>query len=192
VSPDPRTPAVILTKLSPSGAEILLDGEAVGYAKDYDGRWDSLSIVPGHHTITLRTEGYTTRVIDIDARPGASYVFSDDLKRGEGEERVALEAPPEPKGNDFHATTATPAPAQASVARGRLRVHVEPEDAAVYLDGEYLGLAGELSRLHGSIPVATGSHRLEVVRPGFETSVTTIDVSGESVAEARVTLSGTH
>jgi hypothetical protein len=108
-------------------------------------------------------------------------LFQDDLKRGEGEERQALPPPAEEP-------RAAPAPAAASVAQGRLKVHVQPDDAAVYLDGEYLGVAGELARLHGSIPVATGRHQLEVVRPGFATSVTSVYVTGEDIADARVSL----
>jgi hypothetical protein len=66
-----------------------------------------------------------------------------------------------------------------------------PEDAAVYLDGEYLGMAGELGRLHGAIPVATGTHRLEVVRPGYAGDVRMIDVNGQDVAAIDLVLAKT-
>jgi hypothetical protein len=182
LAPDPNTPAVVVTRLAPSKAEVLLDGVSVGYTKDYDGRWDSLTIAPGRHTLTFRADGYTTRIVEIDARPGASLLFHDDLKRGEGEERQALPPPTE------EPRAAAPAQPSSSVAQGRLKIHVQPDDAAVYLDGEYLGMAGELARLHGSIPVATGRHQLEVVRPGFATSVTSVYVTGEDIADARVSL----
>jgi hypothetical protein len=188
--PDPRTPATVLTKLAPSKAEVLVDGVSVGYAKDYNGRWDSLELTPGKHTLTFRSPGYTTSVIDLEALPAARYVFSDDLVKGEGETRKTLPAPvaaPEVAATS-DVPAYVPAPASSSVARGRLKVRVQPEDAAVYLDGEYLGLAGELSRLHGAIPVATGQHRLEAVRPGFVSGVSTIDVTSEAVADVAVTL----
>jgi hypothetical protein len=69
-----------------------------------------------------------------------------------------------------------------------LKVQAHPEDAAFYLDGEYLGLAGELARLHGSIAVATGPHRLDIVRPGFVSAVEMIDVAGAEPAVIQLTL----
>jgi hypothetical protein len=50
----------------------------------------------------------------------------------------------------------------------RLLFAVEPEDAAVYLDGHLLGTASQItSEEPDGIPVAPGSHSVEVVRPGL-------------------------
>jgi hypothetical protein len=182
----PRGPAIVETGVSPSKAEVVLDGDTVGFASDYSGRWDRLSVVPGPHTITFQKKGYRTLVIAFEARPGATYVFNDALVSGEGEDRRTLPA----------AVTAAPPetrePISATSATGRLRVRAEPGDAAVYLDGEYLGLGSELSRIHGSLAVATGSHRLEVVRPGYLSAVRTIDVGGSDVATVELTLEPQH
>ena len=43
-----------------------------------------------------------------------------------------------------------------------------PADASIYLDGRFLGTGEELARLHSSLLVDAGSHRLQVVRPGYE------------------------
>jgi hypothetical protein len=171
---------------------VLLDGISVGYAKDYTGRWDSLRIPSGRHAITFRSAGYTTVVVDLEAGPGARYVFSDDLLPGEGEVHRSLPGPAPASS----ANAATDVPRDASVSpapsspivRGRLKVLAQPEDAAVYLDGEYLGLGGELSRLHGAIPVATGAHRLEIVRPGYASASETIEVTEADTANVQVTL----
>lgn len=66
--------------------------------------------------------------------------------------------------------------ATATLRRGLLRLTVEPADAAVYLDGEFLARGGELNRLHGAVPVAAGVHRLEVVRPGYVSRSVEIEV----------------
>jgi hypothetical protein len=192
---DPHTPATLLTKFDPSNAEILVDGVSVGFAKDYNGRWDSLTIPPGRHAITFRSAGYTTTVIDLDASPGARYVFGDDLVKGEGQVTRSIPAAPPVAPASAQAERAPEGaaapPASSSVARGRLKVQAQPEDAAVYLDGEYLGLAGELARLHGAIAVATGSHRIEIVRPGFVSAVETIDVTATDPAVVQLTLART-
>ncbi len=164
--------AVAVTNVSPSGAEVSLDGENVGFAKDYNGRWDRLTVVPGHHTITFRSAGYKTLAIEFDAHPGRTYTFNETLSPGSGEEKQAR---------------VDPAPPQQE-ARGRLRLSVAPPDAAVYLDGAYLGLGVEIARMHGSLAVAAGTHQLEVVRPGYVSAKRTIDVPPSDVASADLTL----
>jgi hypothetical protein len=178
----PRGPAIVETGVSPSKAEVVLDGDMVGFASDYSGRWDKLSVVPGPHTIAFQEKGYRTLVVAFEARPGATYAFHDVLVPGEGEDRrtlpAAVAAPP----------TETLSPIPAPSATGRLRVHAEPGDAAVYLDGGYLGLGAELSRIHAALAVATGAHRLEVVRPGYVSAARTIDVGETDLAVVEFTL----
>jgi hypothetical protein len=55
---------------------------------------------------------------------------------------------------------------RADGSRGHLRLFVEPEDASVYLDGQFVGTGTDLSLLRGGLAVSPGSHRLAVVRPG--------------------------
>jgi hypothetical protein len=178
----PTGPAIIETRVVPSDAEVVLDGESVGFASDYNGRWDRLSVAPGRHAIAFREAGYRDLVIDFDAHPGATYVFNDALARGEGEDRRTLPS----------ASTAAPPtgarPHASTTAMGRLRVHVEPQDAAVYLDGEYLGLGAELARIHGALSVAAGSHRLEAVRPGYVSATHEIEVGETDPAAIELTL----
>jgi hypothetical protein len=49
----------------------------------------------------------------------------------------------------------------------RLRLSITPEDASLYLDGNFLGTAREVAQLSAGLVVPPGSHRLEVVRPGY-------------------------
>jgi hypothetical protein len=170
------------TGVSPSKAVVVLDGENVGFASDYNGRWDKLTVAPGQHAIAFQQKGYRTLVIAFEARPGATYVFNDALVPGEGEDHRTLPAdvvaaPPQPR-----------EPSPAPTATGRLRVHAEPADAAVYLDGEYLALGVELDRIHGALAVTTGTHRLEAVRPGFVSAVRTVEVGGADLATVELTL----
>ena len=172
-APTPSGPANVETGVTPSKAEVVLDGDTVGFASDYNGRWDQLSVAPGPHTIAFQQKGYRTLIVTFVARPGASYVFNDVLVSGEGEERRVLPEAVEPP--------QAPRPNAAPVAVGRLRVRAEPTDAAVYLDGEYIGLGGELSRIHAALAVATGSHHLEAVRPGYVSAARTVEVGDTDV-----------
>lgn len=49
---------------------------------------------------------------------------------------------------------------------GLLRLDVRPGDAAVYLDGRFLGTGEELSRRESGVLIDPGTHKLSVVRPG--------------------------
>jgi hypothetical protein len=178
----PHGPATIETGVSPAKSEVVLDGEVVGFAGDYSGRWDELTVAPGPHTITFRAKGYRSLVVDLDARPGATYAFHDTLAAGEGEERRTLTTAVPAAPRETHAPSAGP------VATGRLRIHAEPADSAVYLDGEYLGMGADLGRIHGSLAVSTGTHRLEVVRPGYASMVRTIDVGETDPASVELRL----
>ncbi|MEM8932217.1 MAG: PEGA domain-containing protein [Acidobacteriota bacterium] len=52
---------------------------------------------------------------------------------------------------------------------GRLVFDIVPSDAAVYLDGHFLGVGDEVSRLRSGFVLEPGEHRLEVTRPGYRT-----------------------
>jgi len=171
--PAPSGPAILETDILPSRAEVVVDGQPVGYAKDFNGRWDELELPAGRHLIAFRHDGYRTLEVELEAAPGAMYRLDDQLVRGEGTERRALGARP-------------PAEATAAAERpGRLSLRVQPPDAAVYLDGAYLGTGFELERLHGAIPLAAGAHRLEAVRPGFrsDSRSVTVDAGGTSALD---------
>ena len=171
--PTPSGPAILETDIQPARAEVVLDGQAVGYAKDFSGRWDELEVSAGHHVVAFRHEGYRTLEVELDAAPGGMYRLDDQLARGEGTERRVIAA-----------AVADPAP--AAVDRpGRLTLTVQPPDAAVYVDGSYLGTGLELGRLHGAIPLAAGEHRIEVVRPGFrsDSRSVSIEAGGASVLD---------
>jgi hypothetical protein len=71
----------------------------------------------------------------------------EEMKPGEGEKGALYDARSEP---------------------ARLSLEVSPADAAVYLDGRFLGTAGDLARTHPAIAVDPGEHELQVVRPGYE------------------------
>ncbi len=76
------------------------------------------------------------------------------------------------------ATVRTP---EGAVPRGRLRLHIEPPDAAVYLDDRFLGTAEEVSSLERGVAVSAGKHTVTVSRPGFKDRSKDVEVKeGES------------
>jgi len=178
-------PAAVETDVHPGKATLRVDGEDVGRAKDFNGTWDRLTIASGKHVFEFAAEGYTTLRTTIQLQPGRLYRIDHDLTKGTGvddrTEPAAAEAANAPPSSDDPAAI-PPDPhdtnASHSLARGFLKIAADPPDAAVYLDGEFLASARELSALHGAIPVALGPHRVEVIHPRFESRSLSVEVSG--------------
>lgn len=85
----------------------------------------------------------------------------------------------EPPAGEVYAEPGGPLDARLEPARATLAI--EPGDAAVYLDGRFLGLAAELPE---ALLIEPGEHLLEVARPGFATHE--VDLSLEPGEEIEV------
>ena len=59
---------------------------------------------------------------------------------------------------------------------GEVFFEVQPVDASVYVDGEFFGKAAQLAR----VELPEGRHRIEIVRPGYKTEETEVEVGRES------------
>jgi hypothetical protein len=180
----PELPAVLETAVSPKSATVRLDGEEIGKARDWNGAWDALTLPPGVHVLEFSKEGYRTFRAVVDLAPGMRFRVERDLVKGEGLD-PASDPLPEPRAAAAPTAESPPAPP----ARGFLHLRIRPLDAAVYLDGEFLGSGAELERLHGAIPVGAGTHRVEAVRPGHRSRVVEVEVApGGEAARVEVTL----
>jgi hypothetical protein len=193
-------PAFVETAVRPKKAQVLLDGEPIGQARDFNGTWDTLELDPGRHLLAFEARGYMTLEVGLEAQAGRAYRIAYALREGEGKDPRSSAVPPAPMPDVRPAPPAeTPSPratageppprGEAGLSRGLLKIRVAPADAAVYLDGEFLGRGDELARLHGAIPVASGAHRVEVVRPGFKSREERVIVGdGPQPAEVRIDL----
>jgi hypothetical protein len=179
----PEAAAAVETDIKPKRAEIWVDGEFVGQARDYNGRWDLLWLKPGRHLFEFRREGYRTLVRELELKPGYHVRVEERLEKGEGSDPRSTRLPP-PKVPPAKLQAADP----PALARGLLRLVVEPADAAVYLDDAFLARGSELARLRGALPVAVGRHRIEVVRPGYASQRLAVEVEAEGTQTLEIRL----
>jgi len=75
-------------------------------------------------------------------------------------------------------------------SRSHLKLHIQPADAAVYIDDRFVGTAGEVNSLERGIPVSPGKHTVMVSRPGYKDR--SIDVEVGSGASEPVSLTLTR
>jgi hypothetical protein len=68
----------------PRKADILMDGNDVGEARDYDADFRPLWLSPGDHLLELRYPGYQTLRIRMDLGKGQASVLHYKLRAGSG------------------------------------------------------------------------------------------------------------
>lgn len=169
-------------QVKPAEARVFVDGYYAGIVDDFDGPFQRLRLAPGRHEVTVRLEGYRTHRVLLYAAPGKTIRFHYGMVRGVGEDEpddLAVAAPTRgdaadeawhrerADGEDVlghdHAPAPRAAPGRRSEPEGEMRLSVRPEDASVYVDGEFRGTGRDVRRL----ALSPGRHKIEVVRPGF-------------------------
>lgn len=189
----------IRTEVKPKEASIYVDGDYVGFVDQYDGWWQRLNLEPGRHRLVFRAPGFVPYVIDVrvlpgqdqhikyQMQPGKDYIAENELrpedngrrpfprqKEGYGEPPPGLEReqPQEPSRSPEPYT-----PDERS-EQVRFRLSVIPPDATVYIDGNFYGMADSGREVQVLLP--EGTHRVEIVRPGFRSFAQDVVVSPEN------------
>lgn len=195
--------AQIRTLVDPPKARVYVDGYYAGIADDFDGMLQRLNVSPGRHDITFKLEGYTSHTFFVYANGGETLKLRVDLVKGTGEtkesigeeyerrpsparesgserERAETSRPeavrPEPGREVDSESNDRPQVRMPQAGRGEVLFDILPPDASVYIDGEFHGKASQLSQ----VQLPYGRHRVEVVRPGYRTEETEINVDPEA------------
>lgn len=151
--------------VKPKQAEVWADGKYVAEARDLDGDPSYLWLKQGPHHVVLYKAGFRSFEEDVDVNVGMIRELKVKLEPGESKPPAPAASdvrsePPRPEGAEPHAEAAEP----PGEPRGDVSLRVRPEDATVYVDGQYRGTARELQHLR----LPAGRHRVELVRPGFQ------------------------
>lgn len=178
----------------PNRAEVWVDGRFVADARELDGDPSYLWLKQGVHHVVLYKEGYKSFDEDVLFTPGVLRQLKVQLEKGESRPPVAAPAdarrePARPESGERRVDVAPrPEPAQprpeAEGPGGGVRLRVEPQDAVVYVDGQYRGTGREVRRLR----LSPGHHRIELVRPGYQQLQKEFDVEADKTAELELTL----
>jgi hypothetical protein len=169
------------------------------------GTYDLVFYYPGFKTIARQYSIYPGVVIDVEdsmvpgeaTRPedlAATSTKHRDERLERREERAEGTTSGEPEWRErmerergeMKAPPAEPSKAEepydARQKSARLVLSVVPPDAAIYLDGRFLGTGDDILQAKGTITVDPGDHELEVVRPGYESKTTSFSAeAGEEV-----------
>ena len=132
-------------------AGVWVNGQYLGFLKELKGKRKVL-LLPGDHELALRLSGFQEVKRTISMQPGEKKVL-----------RVSMEPDP-----NVHYPDLSEA--------GQVHLDIEPERAAVYVDGNYAGHVDEFNGRKG-LWVSAGKHEFEIKLPGYQSFVTEITVN---------------
>ena len=87
----------------------------------------------------------------------------------------------------FAACTPPEAVVRSGSNDGLFKLVVQPSSAEVYVDGDFVGKASKYDGYPGYLQIASGTHRLEFRKDGYQTWQRDV-YSSNSVQEIRVTM----
>jgi hypothetical protein len=196
-----RSTGSLRLQVEPEETEVYVDGYYAGEVDDFDGIFQRLHVRPGRHEITFKLDGYRTHRVKVyvpidrtlrvhhhmekgrsaDATESVIGSPEQDERRDRGRLAAAEaeDAAAEEEAEDVAAEAEPAEEAKPANASAQISIDVKPADAAVYLDGKFVGTADEVDELD----LAAGRHRLEVVRPGHVTFVKELEVPKEGKQE---------
>lgn len=212
-APYPAAPpdlAVVDTDVSPEDARVYLDGSVIGIADDFDGYPGYLLLEPGTYELEFALPGYEPEKVIVEARGGRFFSLDNRLRRTPGETPPPrYERPPRPAPNQVFGKEAAPPPHggpdlslrrdldlrfrrdRATAREGtHLDIHVEPPEAAVYVDGEFVGTAADVARLQRGLAVSPGLHTIEVFAPGRAPRQVEVEVTEGATQQVVIELDG--
>jgi hypothetical protein len=140
---------------------VWIDGGYVGYLKELKGSKKVL-LLPGEHSISVRQDGYQDFTQQVTVQPGQKFVVNVVMSKAA--------TPPMPS------VTAT------------VKIVVNPNRAAVFVDGQFAGHVGEFEGAGRGMLVAPGPHNIKVALPGYQTFETRIDALANQKVEVKTDL----
>jgi PEGA domain len=129
---------------------VWIDGQYLGYLDELKDAKRVL-LLPGDHELTVKQAGYQDFTEKITVEPKELLLVPVKMQRATDETYPKVTA--------------------------QLKVDIKPDRAAVFVDGRFLGHAGELGGAFHSMLLSPGTHQIKVDLPGyqsFETAVTLV------------------
>ena len=142
-------------------AGVWVDGQYVGYLKELKGSKKVL-LLPGKHKVSVREAGYKEQHEEVELGPGQKYTMNVDLEKDPG--------------------------AHYSTVTAQVKTAVNPDRAAVFLDGMYAGHAHEFGGAGRAMLVSPGKHKIQIKLPGYQTFETEIEVVANQKYEIKTDL----
>jgi hypothetical protein len=128
---------------------VWIDGQYVGYLRELKGS-KKILLLPGEHDITVRQGGYLDFSQKVNVRAGETQTL--DVKM-EKDTRVQLPQ-----------------------ITAEIKLEVNPNRAAVFVDGVFIGHVAEFGGMGKALLVAPGKRKIKISLPGYQDFETDIEL----------------
>jgi hypothetical protein len=130
-------------------AGVWIDGHYLGYLQELKGS-KKILLLPGEHDVTVRQGGYLDFAQKVVLQPGEKQLLHVNLQK---DTRVQL-----------------------PTVTAEVKLAVNPDRAAVFVDGVFVGHVGEFNGVGKAMLIAPGKHRLKISLPGYQTFETEVSL----------------
>jgi PEGA domain len=137
---------------------VWIDGQYLGYLEELKGS-KKILLLPGEHKITVRQNGYLDFTQDVVLHPGEKQLVNVKMVK---DTRFVMPA-----------------------VTAEVKISVNPDRAAVFLDGHYVGHAAEFG---SGLIVAPGHRKITISLPGYQTFSTEVDLAPKQKFEIKTDL----
>jgi uncharacterized membrane protein len=128
---------------------VWVDGQYVGYLQELKGS-KKILLLPGEHQITVRQGGYLDFVQTVAVRAGDTQTIAVKMKK---DLRVQLPQ-----------------------VTSEIKLEVNPNRAAVFVDGVFVGHVAEFGGMGRALLVTPGKRRVRITLPGYQNFETDIEL----------------
>jgi hypothetical protein len=146
-------------------AGVWVDGKYVGFLSELKGN-KKLLLLPGEHEISVRHAGYQSVDQKITVDPNAVRTL-----------RVSLAKDPR---------------AQYPTVSAEVKLSIEPDRAAVFVDDQFAGHAHEFGGAGRAMLLSPGKHHIKITLPGYQSFETEIEVRANQKYDIKTQLPKGH
>ncbi|HTZ97751.1 MAG TPA: PEGA domain-containing protein [Terriglobales bacterium] len=140
---------------------VWVDGQYVGYLKELHGD-KTLLLIPGEHEIVVKQDGYTDFSQKVTVQPGEKLAVPVKMEKDPRFEMPKVFA--------------------------EIKLAVNPNRAAVFVDGLLVGHVGDFDGVAKSLLVAPGHRKISISLPGYQTFETEVDLEANQKFQIKTDL----
>jgi hypothetical protein len=187
----------IIFRIQPDDAHILLNGRFIGEVYEFSSVRSALKLTSKNHRIVIKKKGYIEEEIDLSQYSSRDIIVKLTMKPDPSPVNETPEEKPEikfkkpeyiPKSEPVKEPVMETKPEETSDLQiSQIVLEIQPEDAAIYLDGKFWGIAPGSGKIE-NLKLKTGTYILEVIKPGFQNFRKTIQVKGQKLIRITVIL----
>ncbi|HWF40108.1 MAG TPA: PEGA domain-containing protein [Candidatus Acidoferrales bacterium] len=134
---------------SEKNAGIWIDGQYLGYVKELKGD-KKVVLLPGEHDVVARQTGYKEFEQKVTLEPGKTSLITIQLVKD--------------------------LTAHFSNVTSEIKLDVEPDRAAVFVDGNFAGYVHQFGGVGRAMLVSPGKHVIKIALPGYRDFTTEVNL----------------